>query len=175
MAETTTGHDPGTRLGPDGLSVAARGVSKRPRHHTHELELLHRLRVAGVRSPVPPDADDLVRRGLLVVGPSGCLLTDAGCELHERLLTEERRHLDLQTLAEDLARFEAARQLALRDGLAPAITALRHSGGQLPRFGLHADRVEALLAGDGPLDADALELALTQCHDDYALTLGEHR
>ena len=136
-----------------------------------ELELLHRLRVAGVRSPLPRDAADLVGRGLLEVGPSGCLLTDAGCALHEVLLTDERRHLDVPALTADLAAFEAARRRMLRDGLRPVITAVRGSATQLPRFGAHAERLDAV----HPDDVAGLKAALTQCHDDYLLTLGEQR
>jgi hypothetical protein len=137
----------------------------------HELELLHRLRVAGVRSPLPRDAGDLVRRGLLEVGPSGCLLSDAGCALHEELLAEERRHLDLPALAADLAAFEATRRRMLRDGLRPVVAAVRRSAIQLSRFGAHADRLDAV----HPDDVAGLKAALVQCHDDYLLTLGEQR
>lgn len=75
-----------------------------------DFETLHALRVGGLHAERPADADELAARGLVFVSPVGCMLTDAGTQLHATLLEQHRATLDLEALQTLYDRFLAVNQ-----------------------------------------------------------------
>jgi hypothetical protein len=141
------------------------------------LETLHLARIRGlVPAELLGDVDELVEQGLLVATPRGAMLTAAGLDRHDELLSAWRSSVDLDPLASAYERFLAVNQpmkdacsawqtqgsgpdalflavdalSGIVDRVAPV---LRRAGQTVPRFAGYSTRlqgaVQAAQGGDG--------------------------
>jgi hypothetical protein len=134
-----------------------------------DFDALHSIRVGGLHAETPANADELAERSLIFVTPVGCMLTDAGTQLHTSLLEQHRASVDLEAVQALYERFLAVNQPAkskctewqrlgdddedgrfviasdLQDILERVSTTIVRTSTILPRFGLYPPRLRGAL------------------------------